>query len=202
MREAQSNSASRSRVTPSPSIERTRKGKARYACSPFSASRALPSRAFHVKRQAIEVNHKNPYGPPAAEVAAASSHTTRDALQARPPRAAFVAGVFVAVSLVLAAAKVSLLTFWHSPILQVLSGLLYLSLACIAMSSVYKARNWVRWCMVFLGLLALFGLLGLHEGMPLFTLVLHITQGVLLGAASALLLLPSSKRWFVRRACP
>ena len=33
-----------------PSIERTRKGKARYARSPFSASRALPSRASHVKR--------------------------------------------------------------------------------------------------------------------------------------------------------
>ena len=35
---------------PNPSIERTRKGKARYARSSFSASRALPSRASHVKR--------------------------------------------------------------------------------------------------------------------------------------------------------
>ena len=35
---------------PNPSIERTRKGKARYALSLFSASRALPSRASHVKR--------------------------------------------------------------------------------------------------------------------------------------------------------
>jgi len=35
---------------PNPSIERTRKGKARYARSLFSASRALPSRASHVKR--------------------------------------------------------------------------------------------------------------------------------------------------------
>ena len=35
---------------PNRSIERTRKAKARYAHSSFSASRALPSRASHVKR--------------------------------------------------------------------------------------------------------------------------------------------------------
>jgi hypothetical protein len=38
------------KMTPNPSIERTRKGRARYASSSFSASRALPSRASHVKR--------------------------------------------------------------------------------------------------------------------------------------------------------
>ena len=38
------------RAWPNPSIERTRKGRVRYARSSFSASRALPSRASHVKR--------------------------------------------------------------------------------------------------------------------------------------------------------
>ena len=42
--------ASGYRLPPNPSIERTRKGKARYARSSFSALRALPSRAAHVKR--------------------------------------------------------------------------------------------------------------------------------------------------------
>jgi len=146
------------------------------------------------------MNHKNPYEPPAAEVADTTSQVAPRPLTMKPPHAALVAGLFVAVSLVLAAVKVSFLTFWHSHILQALSGLFYLSLAWFAVSSVYKARNWVRWCMVLLGLLALFGLLGLPEGMPLGTVVLHIAQGVLFGTASVLFMLPSSKLWFVRRA--
>ncbi len=146
------------------------------------------------------MNHKNPYEPPAAEVGDIPSNIASSVLKPRPPRAALIAGVFVAVSLVLAAAKVSLLTFWHSHILQALSGLLYLSFAWFAMSSVYKARNWARWCMVSLGLLAVFGLFGLQEGMPLVTLLLHIVQGLLLGAAAVLFVLPSSGQWFVPRA--
>ena len=46
----QARSAQQFSERPNPSIERTRKGKARYAHSSFSASRALPSRASHVKR--------------------------------------------------------------------------------------------------------------------------------------------------------
>ena len=37
-------------VTPNPSIERTRTGKARQALIEFWALRALPARAAHVKR--------------------------------------------------------------------------------------------------------------------------------------------------------
>ena len=47
---AQARSAQQFSRRPNRSIERTRKGKARYARSLFSASRALPSRASHVKR--------------------------------------------------------------------------------------------------------------------------------------------------------
>lgn len=72
------------------------------------------------------------------------------------------------------------------------------------MSSVYKARNWVRWVLVVLGALTIKTMLfsSLPEATPLLVQAINLFQELAHGTATFLLLLPDSKKWFTNASNP
>ena len=142
---------------------------------------------------------RNPYEAPRTEVGDIATQSAPGQVARRLPRLTLGAGVLATAGLLLAAVHVSLFVDWHGNLSRFISGSLYVFLAWFAISSVRKARNWVRWTMVALGVWSLAGLLwGLPEGTRLLVRAIHFTQELLLGSAAILFLLPSSGRWFAR----
>lgn len=140
----------------------------------------------------------NPYQPPTSEVADLPATPPKEAR--RPPLAPLSAGFLVAAGFVLAIPRFAMTPNWSSPIWPVFASFLVLLVSWFVISSVYKARNWVRWIAIFLGALGVMGLLStsLPEGTPLVIRAIDLAQGLMQCIATVLLLLPSSKKWFTR----
>jgi hypothetical protein len=135
----------------------------------------------------------------------ASSASARESIASRLPRAVLGAGVLATAGFVVAAIHASILLDLYKDvgitIGRVGSGLFYVCLAYFSMSSVRRKRGWVRWILIAWGVLNLVGLLGLFQvESSLEIRIASFSQALLFIFAAILLALPTSGRWFAKRA--
>jgi uncharacterized protein involved in response to NO len=138
---------------------------------------------------------RSPNQPPKAMVSG-----TAVVIVGCPPLAARAAAYLFGAGLALGIARVFHDPGMTSPFPEIFASVFFSAIAWAVFSSVRKARNWVRWIIVALGLLCLVDLAGQFEDNPdQLIRVLHLAQNILVAGAACLLLLPSSRRWFTKR---
>lgn len=119
----------------------------------------------------------------------------------RPPIAARSAGVLIALSSVVGMTHVAVMSGWSRFLTPLIALPVYVFFAWFVISSINKARNWVRWLILVLGALSPFALISLlwfRIDLPAYVVrEIYVTQTLMHGAAAILLVFPKSRRWFV-----
>ena len=113
------------------------------------------------------------------------------------PRAVIAAIVLVGLSLALAIARSVEMGGWAQPLMKSVFLLAIAGIALLWVLGLYRRKNWLRWLTVISGVSGLFAiprLLG-TAGSD-FQSTVFIAQCILTASASALLVLPSTSKWF------